>query len=149
MLDPFAPEPLSQRDLPPAEREGVTAVDCSWNRLSVRGHLPGTAARGGGSGRFRRLPLLVATNPQHFGRIGELNTVEALGAALYLLDHRSEAEELVQGFAGGTAFLEVNRERLERYRLARTPDEVRAVERALFGTGPDPRPAVRRQRRRA
>ncbi len=136
MLDPFAPDPLSGEDLPTAERDGITAVDCSWNRLSASGQLPVPGGRGSGTGRFRRLPLLVATNPQHFGRIGELNTVEALAAALYLFGHRSEAEELLRGFAGGAAFLEVNRDRLERYRHARTPDDLRAAERTLFGPGP-------------
>ena len=144
LLDPFAPDPLSGADLGAAEREGIAAVDCSWNRLSERGQLRGR--RGTGTGLPRRLPLLVATNPQHFGRIGQLNTVEALGAALYLLDRPSEAKELLQGFAGGEALLEVNRHRLERYRGLRSPEEVRATERALFGPAPDTDvPVPRRQ----
>lgn len=135
VLDPFAADPLSEEDRPAAERGGVAAIDCSWNRLSERGGFSVSGRRGDTSGRPRRLPLLVATNPQHFGRVGELNTAEALGAALYLLGRPEEAEALLQGFAGGRAFLEVNRPRLERYRRARTPDEVRAAERALFGPG--------------
>ena len=138
VLDPFAADPLSERDRSVAERTGVTAIDCSWNRLSERGRSAVPGRPGGAPGRSRRLPLLVATNPQHFGRVGELNTAEALGAALYLLGRREEAEELLAGFAGGEAFLEVNRHRLDRYRRARTSEEVREAERALFGPGPVP-----------
>lgn len=148
LLDPFAPDPLSGADLGTAEREGIAAVDCSWNRLSERGHLRDRGPRGAGAGLPRRLPLLVATNPQHFGRIGQLNTVEALGAALYLLDRPSEARELLQGFAGGEALLEVNRLRLERYRGLRSPEEVRATERALFGPAPGAGGPVPRRRDR-
>lgn len=136
VLDPFAAEPLSSRDLPAAVRAGVAAVDCSWNRLSERGAF--VRAGWTPANRSRRLPLLVATNPQHFGRIGELNTVEAIGAALYLLGRRAEGEVLLRGFAGGEAFFEVNRDRLERYARARSGEEVRALERALFGPGPAP-----------
>lgn len=142
VLDPFAADPLSQEDRVPAERGGVVAIDCSWNRLSERGRWPARAPRGAVTGRARRLPLLIATNPQHYGRVGELNTAEALGAALYLLGRPAEAEELLDGFAGGRAFFEVNRPRLDRYRRARSSEEVRGAERALFG--PDPSvPAAR------
>ena len=136
VLDPFAADPLSGKDRSVAERAGVTAIDCSWKRLSEYGRFTIPGRPGGASGRPRRLPLLVATNPQHFGRIGELNTAEALGAALYLLDRREEAKELLAGFAGGEAFFEVNRDRLERYRRARTSEEIREAERALFGPAP-------------
>jgi ribosome biogenesis protein Tsr3 len=76
--------------------------------------------------------MLVATNPQHFGRLGELNTAEALGAALYLLGRPAQARGLLDGFAGGRALFEVNQERLERYASRATPEEVLAAEQALF-----------------
>ena len=134
VLDPFSSEVLSRADRPTAERGGVLAVDCSWNRLSDRG--PGGfggrfAARGG---RHRRLPLLVATNPQHYGRVGELNTAEALSAALYLLGDRPGAEHLLGGFAGASAFFDVNRARLERFSAARSSYDARGIEREIFGS---------------
>ena len=55
VLDPYASDPLSAEDRLPAERGGLLAVDCSWNRLAARGHLPGddedrrTGRRAGGS----------------------------------------------------------------------------------------------------
>jgi len=79
--------------------------------------------------------MLLAANPQHFGRWGELNTAEALAAALWLLGHRDEANRLLDGFAGGPAFFEVNRERLARYARATSADRLLREERRLFGGG--------------
>ncbi len=129
LLDPYATTPLSRADLPIVVTGGLLVVDCSWNRLSDRRSLrpPGPIA-----GR-RRLPYLLAANPQHFGRLGELNTVEAFGAALDLLGRGDEARRLLDGFHGGPAFFALNAERLDRYRTATAPDEVRAAERELWG----------------
>lgn len=142
VLDPYAREPLSGADRPVAERSGILAIDCSWNQLSGRGHLPIGRTEGGAPVR-RRLPYLIAGNPQHYGRVGELNTVEALGAALYLLGRPKEATELLQGFAGGTAFLEINRDRLRRLARASSAEEARRMERAIYGGGNE-RPSVDR-----
>ena len=132
VLDPYASEPLSAADLPAAERGGILAVDCSWNSLADAGHLPGLRATHDLS-RRRRLPFLIATNPQHYGRLGELNTVEALGAALYVLGRPEEAAELLHGFAGGPAFVEVNHALLKRLAQTRTAGAVRQAERAFYG----------------
>jgi pre-rRNA-processing protein TSR3 len=133
VLDPYAPEPLSAADRTAAQRGGLLAVDCSWNRLAARGGFSEETLRSTGEGRRRRLPILVAANPQHYGRVAELNTVEALSAALYVLGHPSEAAGLLQGFRGGEGFLEINRERLEAYASAASPDAVRKLEHALYG----------------
>jgi pre-rRNA-processing protein TSR3 len=130
VLDPFAPRPLSSADRETAERAGVLAVDCSWSRLAERGRFPPHVPT---AGVRRRLPLLVAANPQHYGRPAQLNTVEALSAAAYLLGHDGEAARLLEGFRGGAGFLAVNRERLEAYRSAAGAEEVLAAERRLFG----------------
>lgn len=131
VLDPFASDPLSRADRPVAERGGVVAVDCSWNRISDRGGLPRLGSGRRSAGLARRLPLLVATNPQHYGRLAELNTVEALAASLCVLGRPEEGRSILEGFAGGPAFFEVNRERLRRYARAPSADAVRAAERAL------------------
>lgn len=129
VLDPHAARPLSAADLASARRGGLLAVDCSWNRLAERGGLPGPVALG----VPRRLPLLIAANPQHYGRVNELNTAEALAAGVYVLGDPQHAAALLGGFRGGTGFLEVNRERLERYRTASDAEAVEAAERSLFG----------------
>jgi len=130
VLDPYAADPIARPDRARALRQGVLAIDCSWNALSRRGHLASRAPNG--SPR-RRLPFLIAGNPQHYGRLGELNTVEALGAAVYLLGRPEEAIRLLAGFAGGPAFLEMNRDRLDRFAEAKDAPSVRELERALYG----------------
>ena len=133
VLDPYAKVALTRADLPRALAGGVLAVDCSWNRLGAR-HARGlpweVELRPAGG---RRLPLLVAGNPQHFGRLGELNTAEALAAALVVLGRPEEARSLLAGFAGGLTFLELNEARLARYASASSAAELARAERALFG----------------
>jgi len=133
VLDPYAPTPLSAEDGDAAAQGGLLVVDCSWNRLSSRGAFPGEEPGGRRHGRHRRLPILIATNPQHYGRPAQLTTVEAFCAALYVLGRPGEAERVIEGFAGGSDFLSVNRSRLDRYREASGPSEVVAAEKMLFG----------------
>jgi pre-rRNA-processing protein TSR3 len=133
VLDPYAPTPLSPTDVGRALEGGLLVVDCSWNRLSDRGHFPGEETHGSRQGTHRRLPVLVAANPQHYGRVAQLSTVEAFCAALYILGRAEEAQNVITGFAGGPEFLEINRERLDRYRAATGPSDVLAAERELFG----------------
>jgi len=132
VLDPYASVPLSPADRARAEAGGIVAVDCSWNRLADDHATREGAAEASGSSRGRRLPMLVAANPQHYGRLGELNTVEALAAALYLVGRPEAAHRLLAGFAGGPAFLELNRARLARYAHAASPEDVVRAERSLF-----------------
>ncbi len=133
LLDPHAPEILSRRDDEIARAGGVVVVDCSWNRLARRPSALGDEGPPTPRLLRRRLPLLLAANPQHFGRLAELNTVEAFAAALYLIGAPARAAEILGGFRGGTTFLTLNRERLETYRSAAGPPEVEAAERRLFG----------------
>jgi len=132
VLDPYSPAPLSGADRDAAEGGGLLVVDCSWNRLSSRGAFPGAEGRGRRRGMHRRLPVLVATNPQHYGRIAQLNTVEAFCAALSILGRSEEAKSVIAGFAGGEELLELNRDRLYRYRAAAGPNDVTAAEKVLF-----------------
>jgi len=133
VLDPYAPTPLSASDREAAELGGLLVVDCSWNRLSSRGAFPAEEGRFHRAGPHRRLPLLVAANPQHYGRIAQLNTAEAFCAALYVLGRSPEAQQVIAGFAGADEFLAINRIRLDRYRDAAGPKEVLEAERSLFG----------------
>jgi pre-rRNA-processing protein TSR3 len=132
LLDPWAATPLSPADRPRAMRGGVLAVDCSWNRIGARGGLPPGLSGLGHQPHRRRLPFLRATNPQHYGRLGELNTAEALAASLYLLGEAAGAESLLAGFAGGAAFWELNGPALEAYGRCRDPEAVLSTERALL-----------------
>lgn len=139
VLDPYARTALSRADRAASRRGGVAAVDCSWNRLARVGGFGAGGERGRRS-LHRRLPLLLAGNPQHFGRLGELNTVEALAAALFVLGEREAAGRLLAGFAGGREFLSMNHDRFSAYAAAEDADGIRAAERRLFGPPETPAP---------
>jgi len=114
--------PLSEIAFSPADRErmenfGLAALDFSWEHAekallkSVRG-------------TSRCLPYLIAGNPVNFGKPTKLSTVEALAAALYIAGLREEAERLLSIFKWGHTFLELNKERLEKYANAKDSMEV-------------------------
>ncbi|EQD39222.1 protein containing DUF367 [mine drainage metagenome] len=132
LLDPHAPLPLSAPDRPAAESSGLLVVDCSWNRLGARAGFPPGLPRPPSPVLRRRLPLLLAGNPQHFGRVGELNTAEALGAGVYLTFGPEAAERFFLRLSGGRSFLDLNQERLRAYRACPGPSEVRSRESAFF-----------------
>jgi pre-rRNA-processing protein TSR3 len=131
LLDPRSSEPLTPLDGPRALSSGILVIDCSWNRLNARGRFDPAL---GGLGRLprRRLPWLLAGNPQHYGRVGELNTAEAFAGALDILGDRPGAERVLNTFAGGPGFLALNARLLEAYRSARSVDALRAAEREFF-----------------
>jgi pre-rRNA-processing protein TSR3 len=131
LLDPRATDPLTPLDGPRAASAGLLVVDCSWNRLAQRGGFDPAVA---GVARLsrRRLPWLLAGNPQHYGRVGELNTAEAFGGALDILGDRRGAERVLATFAGGPGFLALNERLLEAYRGARSVDDLRSAEREFF-----------------
>ncbi len=131
LLDPRATEPLSPADADRVRRTGLLAVDCSWNRLDERGGFDPALTALRGLPR-RRLPWLFAANPQHYGRLAELNTAEALAAALEVVGEGSRADRLLGTFAGGDGFRPLNAALLAAYREATGPDGLRAAEREFF-----------------
>jgi len=84
------------------------------------------------SRRSRRLPYLVAANPVHYGRLFELSSLEALAAALYILDHREQAKKIVRIYKWGPAFLSLNKNLLEEYAQAETTEAIAKIEEAYF-----------------
>jgi pre-rRNA-processing protein TSR3 len=136
VLDPYADRPLSASDRGDARR-GLVGVDCSWNRLGDRGRYPAAISWLPEMPERRRLPWLYAANPQHFGRLGELNTAEAFAAALWVLGEPERARSLLGRFPGGAAFFEVNRSALARYAGCTTELEIREAERRAFSGDPN------------
>jgi pre-rRNA-processing protein TSR3 len=131
LLDPRGDEPLTALDGPRANSSGLLVVDCSWNQLHRRGSFD-PAMPGLDKFLHRRLPWLLAGNPQHYGRLGELNSAEAFAAALEIVGDHSTAQRVLDTFAGGPGFLALNVRLLEAYRAARSTDDLRAAEREFF-----------------
>jgi pre-rRNA-processing protein TSR3 len=125
VLNPLAPTVLLAQDRTQAERGGLAVVDCSWKR--VKGAFSARLSR-----RSRRLPYLVAANPVHYGRLFELSSLEALAAALYILDHREQAKKIVRIYKWGPAFLSLNKNLLEEYAQAETTEAIAKIEEAYF-----------------
>lgn len=132
LLDPHSPTPLTRADARRVLGKGVVVVDCSWNKLGARGGYPTTDRWLQTMRVRRRLPLVLAANPQHFGRLGELNTAEALGCAIYMISGEPVARKFLERFSFGPSFLELNGVWLEAYRAAENPAKVTEMETRHF-----------------
>lgn len=116
VLSPFTQRVLSPADRRTAERQGITAVDCSWKNARETFYKL--------RGNFRRLPFLVAVNPTNFGHPYQLSSAEALAAALYILGYREQARKIMSIFKWGPNFFIVNKEPLELYSQCKNWEEV-------------------------
>lgn len=126
VLDPLARVVLSPADRSIAERFGLVAFDCSWNRIRSLGK----------SFRNRRiLPYLVAANPINYGKPTKLSTAEALAAALAIMGFWEEAERLLRIFKWGPTFLKLNEELLKAYSRAGSREEILEIQREVVGYG--------------
>ncbi|KAF5421434.1 MAG: pre-rRNA-processing protein TSR3 [Candidatus Methanocomedens sp.] len=113
--------PMAQQALSPADNynRGIIVLDCSWEEVErIFPMLQRLRLE------HRALPYLLAANPVNFGKPFKLGTVEAFAAALYILDHKKQAETILNKFKWGHTFLELNREPLDAYSKARNSKEV-------------------------
>ena len=121
LLDPTAQQALSPADRP---ARSLTALDCSWEVLDT-----GAVS----SWRKRRaLPFLVAANPVNFGRPYRLTSVEAFGAALFILGEREQARGVLESQNWGPRFLELNEEPLSLYARAGDSTEIIAIQKMFL-----------------
>lgn len=100
ILDPFAKLTLSENDGALAIRNGITVLDCSWKNILKLGTLK--------LKNRRKLPPLLACNPVNYGKWEKLSTVEALSAALSILNFNNQAESLLSKFSWGEEFIRLN-----------------------------------------
>ena len=110
VLDPHADRALSPADGRHADGSDaprLVALDCSWETARAEAFEL--------DGPHRSLPFLVAANPINYGTPFQLNTAEALAAALCILGRREQAETILGKFRWGHTFLELNDEPLRRY----------------------------------
>lgn len=106
--------PNGKHVVSPADKElmdqyGAAVVECSWARTKE-------VQWGKVGGKCERLlPYLVAANTVNYGKPWRLNCVEALAAAFYICGHADWAEQVLEPFAYGPSFLEINGSLLKRY----------------------------------
>lgn len=112
--------PNGKRTLSPADADllvnfGVAVVECSWARVDEINW-----SKVGGKCE-RLLPYLVAANTVNYGKPWRLNCAEALAAAMWICGREEWARTIMEPFAYGEAFLEINTTLLRKY--ARCGDE--------------------------
>jgi pre-rRNA-processing protein TSR3 len=108
-----------------AERYGLVAVDCSWDRAR---DVFGTKLLGTG----RRLPALLASNPVNYAKLHKLSSAEAFAGALYILGFKDDARRLLASFKWGETFFTLNNEPLESYSEAETTEDMSQAEAQFF-----------------
>jgi pre-rRNA-processing protein TSR3 len=125
-LNPSSSKTLSHEDRELILRNGLVALDCSWNLSEgvFERNIPGNN---------RRLPILLAGNPTSYGIPGRLSTAEAIAAALILTGFRQPAEVILSLFRWGETFLSLNQDPLESYATARS-SELSFLEEEFFGS---------------
>jgi len=104
------------------ETNGAAVVECSWARLD---EIPFNKI---GGKHERLLPYLVAANQVNYGRAWKLNCVEALAACFAIVGHMDWAADLLDNFSWGPAFLDINRELLEKYQQCTDSESVQKVQ---------------------
>ena len=126
VLNPTSSRTLSPEDRELVQRDGLVALDCSWNMSEdiFDRNIPGIN---------RRLPILLAGNPTNYGIAGRLSTAEALAAALILTGFQQPASAILSLFKWGETFLSLNQGPLESYAAAKSP-ELSGLEEEFFGS---------------
>ncbi|KAL4808492.1 hypothetical protein BDV18DRAFT_100572 [Aspergillus unguis] len=122
VVSPNAKKVVSPADKELLEHYGAAVVECSWVRVK---EVPWS--RIGGKCE-RLLPYLIAANTVNYGKPWRLNCVEALAACFYICGHAEWAQEVLQHFRYGEAFLEINSQLLKRYAACETEEDVKRTE---------------------
>ncbi len=117
--------PLSEKAFSPEDRENILALDCSWERsreifLKYKRN-------------SRALPYMIAANPVNYGKPTKLSTVEALAGALYILNEKEKALNILSKFSWGRVFVDLNCEMLEEYSKARNSSEIVEIQKKFIG----------------
>lgn len=127
ILDPFAEKAISIEDRETIDEKGIVALDCSWKKIDKSSILFK------GRKYHRSLPFLVAANPTNYGKPCILSTAEAIAATFYIVGLKNNAIQIMSQFKWGPHFIELNKELLEAYSLAKTSMEVVKIQNKFIG----------------
>jgi len=100
ILNPFSQKEISLNDREIIIKYGLIVIDCSWNKLL---NLRRTIWKKG-----RKLPPFIAANPTNYGKWEKLSSVEALAAALLIVEFDDYARLLLSKFPWGNEFFKIN-----------------------------------------
>ncbi len=127
VLDAEAKQAVSKTDKKNIDKYGLSALDCSWNKLKKSSfHFKSKK-------HHRILPFLVAANPVNYGKPCKLTTAEALSATLYIVGYKDEACDLMNQFKWGPHFIELNENLLEAYYKAENSAEIVKIQSEFLG----------------
>lgn len=126
LLDPFSKVVLSIDDS--SLIKSVCALDCSWEK-AMDTLLKRKALK---NGICRRLPALLAGNPNNYCKLSKLTTAEALAASLFILGWKNQSEKILDKFKWGHTFIELNSQLLNDYSNALNATEIIEIEKEYF-----------------
>ncbi|CEP00046.1 hypothetical protein PBRA_007780 [Plasmodiophora brassicae] len=133
VLSPKGKRTVSREDRDVALAGGIGVIDCSWNALD---NVPFNKLK---SGADRLLPFMVAANPVNYGRPMKLTCVEAIAATLILIGERPLAEQILDKFNWGPAFIQVNGDLFDLYEACQTSADVISVQNDWLAQSRQPR----------
>lgn len=115
VLSPFSDRAMSPADIVHA-RKGLVVMDLTWTNIGEFPRLKKVEERA--------LPYLLASNPINWGRPMELNSAEAVMAALWILGEKDQAKTFLERFNWAPEFLRLNGNMLDDYASAKDSTEV-------------------------
>ncbi|MFX1417266.1 MAG: DUF367 family protein [Promethearchaeota archaeon] len=125
VLNPVSKIAFSPSDRTSVLRSGLVALDCSWKQAE-------TIFAQSKTGNQRALPYLLAANPTNTYKPIMLSTAEAIAAALYIINLKQLAEDIMSVFKWGPSFIVLNKEWLDSYSQCNTSEEIVAVQQEIM-----------------